>query len=85
MQIKFRHDVVKDIEKTIVDKEKELKKEKISYEMSFKKMKDELDIFKEKPRRIEKRIIAMYIKATSKLNTAEGTLTTRRKMLEELI
>ena len=53
--------------------------------MSFKKMKDELDIFKEKPRRIEKRIIAMYIKATSKLNTAEGTLTTRRKMLEELI
>ena len=27
----------------------------------------------------------MYIKATSKLNTTEGTLTTRRKMLEELI
>ena len=53
--------------------------------MSFKKMKDELDIFKENPRRIEKRIIVMYIKATSKLNTAEGTLTTRRKMLEELI
>ena len=29
MQIKFRHDVVKDIEKTIVDKEKELKKKEI--------------------------------------------------------
>ena len=28
MQIKFLHDVVKDIEKTIVDKEKELKKGK---------------------------------------------------------
>ena len=48
-------------------------------------MKDELDIFKEKPRIIEKRIIVIYIKATSKLNTVEGTLTTRRKMLEELI
>ena len=36
------------MEKTIVDKEEELKEENISYETSFKKIKDELEILKKR-------------------------------------
>ena len=35
MQIKFLQDVVKEIEKTIVDKEEELKEENISYAQPY--------------------------------------------------
>ena len=47
-------------------------------------MKDELDIFKEKARRIEERVVAINMGATSKINTMEETITTKSKMLEEL-
>lgn len=46
MQIKYLQDVVIEMEKTIVDKEEELKEEKISCETSFKQMKDEIEISK---------------------------------------
>merc|ERR1712160_38302 len=84
MQIKSLQDVVKEMEKTIVDKEEELKEENISYETSFKKIKDELEIFKEKARRIEERMVTTNMEAASKINTVEKTLTTKSKILEEL-
>ena len=47
MYIRSFQDVVKMMEKTIVDKNKKLIELKISYETYFKKIKDELIIFKE--------------------------------------
>merc|ERR1712238_37417 len=84
MQIKSLQDVVKEMEKTIVDKEDELKEDNLSYETSFKQIKDELEIFKEKARRIEERMVTMNMEAASKINTVEETLTTKSKILEEL-
>ena len=46
MQIKYLQNVLIEMEKTIVDKEEELKEEKISYETSFKQMKDKIEISK---------------------------------------
>lgn len=75
MQIESLQDVVKEMQKVIVDKEEELKVEAISYETFFKKINDELENFNEKSKIIEKRIVGLNMEATSKLNTAEKTLT----------
>lgn len=57
-------DIVKEMEKMIVDKKEELIEEQISYESSFKKMKNELEIFKEKVRRIEEKMVVMNTEDT---------------------
>ena len=72
---------MKEIKKTIVDKKERLKEKK--YEIYFKKMKDELVIFKEKARKVEKMMMAMNMKIERKLNTVEDMLTTKSKVLDE--
>ena len=85
MQIESLQDVVKEMQKVIVDKEEELKVEEISYETFFKKINDELENFNEKSKIIEKRIVGLNMEATSKLNTAEKTLTTELKCCRNII